>query len=203
MRGVLHAIGGVISAAVVLAAFWAAVRLLAGRAFRRTAYPRRLLGPRRRGAVTLRPARLIGRVMVLALRFAAGAPLGKRRTDATFLSRGTHVVGGVPGWFTTGQLGRWAWLPGWQRAAVRWAAVAAAIGLYAWPLITGAVLGGLAVAAGAALAAHWRRARWGGRWSALSTCSCAAISAPTPPRARSAGWMSRAGSPPARTLWSR
>ena len=50
VRSVFHAIGGVISAAVVLAAFWAAVRLLAGRAFRRAAYPRRLLGPRRRGA---------------------------------------------------------------------------------------------------------------------------------------------------------
>ena len=91
VRSVLHAIGGVISAAVVLAAFWAAVRLLAGRAFRRAAYPRRLLGPRRRGAVTLRLARLAGRVLVLAVRFAAGAPLGRRRTDATFLSRGTHA----------------------------------------------------------------------------------------------------------------
>jgi hypothetical protein len=39
VRLVLHAIGGVISAAVVPAAFWAAVRLLAGRAFRRAAYP--------------------------------------------------------------------------------------------------------------------------------------------------------------------
>jgi hypothetical protein len=157
---VLHAIGGVISAAVVLAAFWAAVRLLAGRAFRRAAYPRRLLGPRRRGAVTLRLARLAGRLLQLAVRFAAGAPLGKRRTDATFLSRGTHPVGGVPGWFTTGQPGRWAWLPGWQRAAIRWAAVTAAIGFYAWPLTTAAVLGGLAVAAGAALAPQWRRARY-------------------------------------------
>ena len=146
VRLVLHAIGGVISAAVVLAAFWAAVRLLAGRAFRRAAYPRRLLGPRRRGAVTLRLARAAGRVLLLAVRFAAGAPLGRRRTDATFLSRGTHAVGGVPGWFTTGQPGRWAFLPGWQRAAVRWAAVAAAVGLYARPLITAAVLGAAAVA---------------------------------------------------------
>ena len=39
---------------------------------------------------------------MLAVRFATGAPLGKRRTDATFLSRGTRPVGGVPGWFTTG-----------------------------------------------------------------------------------------------------
>ena len=153
-----HAIGGVISAAVVLAAFWAAVRLLAGRAFRRAAYPRRLLGPRRRGPVTLRLARTAGRALLLAARFAVGAPLGKRRTDATFLSRGTRPVGGVPGWFTTGQPGRWAWLPGWQRAAIRWAAVAAAIGLYARQLIAAAVLGGLAAAAGAALALRWRRA---------------------------------------------
>jgi len=103
---VLHAIGGVISAAVVLAAFWAAVRLLAGRAFRRTAYPRRLLGPRRRGAILLPMIRAAGRALLLAARFATGAPLGRRRTDATFLSRGTHAVGGVPGWFTTGQPGR-------------------------------------------------------------------------------------------------
>ena len=158
VRSVLHAIGGVISAAVVLAAFWAAVRLLAGRAFRRAAYPRLLLGPRRRGAVTLRLARLSGRVLLLATRLAVGAPLGKRRTDATFLSRGTRPVGGVPGWFTTGQPGRWAYLPGWQRAAVRWTAVAAVLGVYARPLITVAVLGALAVAAGAALALQWRRA---------------------------------------------
>ena len=123
--------------------------------------------------------------MVLASRFATGAPLGQRRTDATFLSRGTRPVGGVPGWFTTGQPGRWAYLPGWQRAAVRWAAVAAAIGLLR------------------PAADHRRRARrpgrrrpgrrWppagGGRgtcapWSAPSTCSCAATSAPTRPPAR-------------------
>ena len=158
VRSVFHAIGGVISAAVVLAAFWAAVRLLAGRAFRRAAYPRRLLGPRRRGAVTLRLARTAGWVLLLAARFAVGAPLGKRRTDATFLSRGTHPVGGVPGWFTTGQPGRWAHLPGWQRAAIRWTAVAAAIGLHARPLITASVLGGLVVVAGAVLALQWRRA---------------------------------------------
>ena len=157
VRIVLHAIGGVISAAVVLAAFWAAVRLLAGRAFRH-AGPR-VLRPRRRGAATLRLGRLAWLAVVLAVRFATGAPLGKRRTDATFLSRGTHVVGGVPGWFTTGQPGRWAFLPGWQRAATRWAVVAAAIGLYARPLITGVVLGAAAVAGAAALAPGWRRAR--------------------------------------------
>jgi hypothetical protein len=64
----------------------------------------------------------------------------------------------VPGWFTTGQPGRLSYLPGWQRAAVRWTAVAAAIGLHARPLITASMLGGLAVAAGAVLALQWRRA---------------------------------------------
>ena len=48
--------------------------------------------PRRRGAVTLRLARAVGRAVVLAARFAAGAPLGRRRTDATFLSRGTRAL---------------------------------------------------------------------------------------------------------------
>jgi hypothetical protein len=158
VRLVFHAIGGVISAAVVLAAFWAAVRLLAGRAFRRTAYPRRMLGPRRHGAVTLRLARAAWLAAALAVRFATGAPLGKRRTDATFLSRGTHPVGGVPGWFTTGQPGRWAYLPGWQRVAVRCAAVATVIGLHAHPLLTAAVLGAAAVAGAAALVTRWRRA---------------------------------------------
>jgi hypothetical protein len=160
VRGVLHAIGGVISAAVVLAAFWAAVRLLAGRAFRRTASPRRLLGPRRRGTITRPLARAAWRVLLVAVRFAAGAPLGRRRTDATFLSRGTRVVGGVPGWFTTGQPGRWAWLPGWQRAAVRWTAVTAAIGLYTRPLITATALGTAALARAAARVPRWRRARY-------------------------------------------
>ena len=68
-------------------------------------------------------------------------PPGRRRgvvphaapLAADFLSRGTHPVGGVPGWFTTSQPGRWAYLPGWQRAAVRWAAVAIAAGLYTRP----------------------------------------------------------------------
>ena len=159
MRLVLHAIGGVISAAVVLAAFWAAVRLLAGQAFHRTAYPRHLLGPRRRGTVTLRLARATGRILLLAVRFATGAPLGRRRTDATFLSRGTHPVGGVPGWFTTSQPGRLSYLPGWQRAIIRWTAVATAIGFYARPLITAAVLGAAAIVGAAALAPRWRQLR--------------------------------------------
>jgi hypothetical protein len=58
----------------------------------------------------------------------------------------------VPGWFTAAEPGRWAYLPGWKRAAVRWAAVAAAAGLLTRPLVTGAVLGWVAVIAGCALA---------------------------------------------------
>ncbi|HET6191754.1 MAG TPA: hypothetical protein VFE59_32685, partial [Trebonia sp.] len=119
-----------------------------------------MLRPRRRRSVPLRLGRTAWLAVVLVVRFAAGAPLGKRRTDATFLSAGTHAIGGVPGWFTTGQPGRWAYLPGWQRAAVRRTAVAATAGLDARPLLTGAVLGAAAAAAGAALAPGWRRARY-------------------------------------------
>ena len=163
MRLVLHAIGGVISVAVVLAAFWAAVRLLAGRAFHRTAYPRRLLGPRRcrRRLSQLRLARdsRVGAAAGRAVRRRCAAGAEQRTGRDVPVSHGsTHPVGGVPGWFTTGQPGRWAYLPGWQRAAIRWAAVAAAIGFYTRPLFTAAVLGGLAVAAGAVLALQWRRA---------------------------------------------
>jgi len=150
-----HAIGGVISAAVVLAAFWAAIRLLAGRAFRRAAYPRRLLAPHRRGAVAVPLARAAWRVVLVAARFASGAPLGRRRTDATFLSPGTHPVSALPGWYTTAQPSRWAYLPGWQRAAIRWAAVAIAIGLYARPVETGIVLGAAAGTGVAVVACRW------------------------------------------------
>ena len=90
----------------------------------------------------------MARVVVLAARFASGAPLGRRRTDATFLSAGTRALSGVPGWFTTAEPGWWAFWPGWKRAAVRWAAVAVAAGLYAHPLVTGAVLGWLALLTG-------------------------------------------------------
>ena len=93
VRSVFHAIGGVISAAVVLAAFWAAVRLLAGRAFRRAAYPRRLLGPRRRGAVTLRLARTsrAGRDAGSAVRHGRAAGQAAHRRDVL-------VTRHAPGW---------------------------------------------------------------------------------------------------------
>ena len=105
VRLVLHAIGGVISAAVVLAAFWAAVRLLAGRAFRRTAYPRRLLGPRRRGTVTLRLARAsragpaAGRPV--RHRRAAGQAAHRRHVPVTRHPsgrRGARLVHHQPAW---------------------------------------------------------------------------------------------------------
>ena len=122
-----------VSAVVVLAAFGAGLRWLAARAFGRSAPMPRLRLPGRRGGLLLGTWRVAVRAVVLAARFASGAPLGRRRTDATFLSPGTKAIGGVPGWFTTAEPGRWAYLPGWQRAAARWAAVAVAAGLSARP----------------------------------------------------------------------
>jgi len=159
--GLGRAVTEMVSAAAVLAAFGAGFRYLAGRAFGRQPGVPRLRAARfgRRGGLMAWLVRAGWRAVVLAGRFAAGAPLGQRRTDATFVSAGTKVTGGVPGWFSPGQPGRWAFLPGWQRAAARWAVIAAAAGLYARPLWTAAVLGWLAVLAGAALfpRLRWRR----------------------------------------------
>jgi hypothetical protein len=148
-----------VSTVVVLTAFGAGFRWLAGRAFGRTPGMGRLRVPGRRGMITIRLSRAVAWVVVLAVRFASGAPLGRRRTDATFLSAGTRALSGVPGWFTTAEPGWWAFWPGWKRAAVRWAAMAVAGGLYARPLVTGAVLGWLAVLAGFALAPRLKRWR--------------------------------------------
>jgi hypothetical protein len=149
------------SAAAVLAAFLAGARALAGRAFGRA--PRvpglRVRGGPRGGWLAI-PARLTGRLVVLAARFAVGAPLGTRRTDATFLDAGTRPIGGVPGWFSRGEPGRWAYLPGWQRAGIRWAAVAIAVGLDESPVWAGAILGWVAVLAGAVLFPRWQRWRY-------------------------------------------
>ena len=153
VHGLGHVLSGAVSAVVVLAAFGGllglAGRVLGSRS--RSPYPRlRVPGRRgRAGRLAAGPRRLVG-WRCWRGRFAAGAPLGQRRTDATFLTAGTKPIGGVPGWFTTGQPGRWAYLPGWKRAAVRWAVVAAAAGLMTRPLITGVVLGVLAIGGGAA-----------------------------------------------------
>ncbi|GEM_PF-996344 len=154
-----RAVADAVSAVVVLAAFGAGLRYLAGRAFGRSALPR-LRVPGQRGAVVLSLWRGVAWTVLLAGRFATGAPLGTRRTDATFISAGTKPIGGVPGWFTTGQPGRWAYLPGWQRAAVRWAVVAAGAGLAARPLVSGAALGWLAVLGAVAAFPRWRRWRY-------------------------------------------
>jgi hypothetical protein len=158
--GLTRVLADTVSAVVVLAAFGAGFRYLAGRAFGRAAGMPRLRLPGRRGAVTLSLSRAVARVVVLAAWFASGAPLGRRRTDATFLSAGTRALSGVPGWFTTAEPGWWAFWPGWKRAAVRWAAVAAAAGLDTYPLITGAVLGWLALLTGLALAPRLKRRRY-------------------------------------------
>jgi hypothetical protein len=150
-------VGGAVSAVVVLAAFGGLLGLARRVLGSRSRYPR-LRVPGQRGTLARPLARATWRLVLLAVRFATGAPLGQRRTDATFLTPGTKVIGGVPGWFTTGQPGRWAFWPGWKRATVRWAVVAAAAGLMTRPLITGIMLGVLAVAGGCA---GWPRLqRW-------------------------------------------
>ena len=155
--GLTRVLANTVSALVVLAAFGAGFRYLAGRRPGRAPGLPRLRLPGPRGTITVSLSRAVARVVVLAARFASGAPLGRRRTDATFLSAGTRALAGVPGWFTTAEPCWWAFWPGWKRAAVRWAAVAAAAGLDTHPLITGAVLGWLALLTGLALAPRWRR----------------------------------------------
>jgi hypothetical protein len=77
---------------------------------------------------------------------------GKRRTDATFLRRGTQAV--HPRWFGVAEASRWAMAPGWVRSAVRLAFVAVLVGLWRWRAGTEWVL----VLAGGPLAglACWR-----------------------------------------------
>lgn len=133
-------VGGVVSAVVVLAAFGGLLGLARRVLGSRSRYPR-LRVPGQRGWLSGPLARTTWQLVLLAVRFATGAPLGLRRTDATFLTAGTKPIGGVPGWFTTGQPGRWAYLPGWKRSVIRWAMIAAAAGLAARPLITGVLLG--------------------------------------------------------------
>jgi len=150
-----------LSAFAVLAAFAAGARALAGRAFGRAPrVPGLRVRAGHRGAWLGWPLHLAGRVLVVAGRFAVGAPLLARRTDATFVSAGTQVIGGVPGWFARGRPGRWAFLPGWQRAAIRWAAVAVAAGLYVSPVWAGAVLGWLALMTGGVLFPRFQRWRY-------------------------------------------
>jgi hypothetical protein len=159
VHGLGHAVSGAVSAVVVLAAFVGLLGLadrVLGRS--RSPYPRLRVPGYRRTSVLGWLARAAWWLVRLAGRFAAGAPLGQRRTDATFLTAGTKVIGGVPGWLSTGQPSRSAFWPGWKRAAVRWGVVAAAAGLAARPLTTGVMLGVLAVAGSCA---GWPRfQRW-------------------------------------------
>lgn len=153
-----HFLGGRVSAAVVLAAFTAAARLLLRRPGR-VRYPRPRAGYRTRGRASVLAWRGLRAAAVLAGRLASGAPLGRRRTDATFLSPGTRQLAGTPGWLTHARPGRWAYRPGWQRAALRWAALATTVGLLTRPLITLAALAGTGAAAGTALVITWPQLR--------------------------------------------
>jgi hypothetical protein len=147
----------VVSAVVVLACFGAGLRWLAGRSLGYSRVPRMRV-PGRRGTLAGWAIRAAWWLARLAGRFAAGAPLGARRTDATFFTPGAKVTGGVPGWWRGGQPSRWSFWPGWKRALARWFAVAAAAGLLIRPLVTGIMLGLLAAMAGAA---GWPRfQRW-------------------------------------------
>ena len=159
----------------------------------------RLRVPGRRGLVTVRLSRAVAQLAVLAVRFATGAPLGKRRTDATFLSAGTRALSGVPGWFTrpsraggrSGRAGngppsagsRSRPRPGWPPA--RWSP------------------GRCSASRASPGGARADRAFSGGGTNAgspaRSTSSSAATSAPTPATGPAAGWTSPRGSPPART----
>jgi hypothetical protein len=100
----------------------------------------------------------VGGVTRLAWRFATGAPLnGRRRTDATFLHRGRRELGRVPGWWD-GKVGRWAYLPGYQRAAARWAGLLLVIGWFTNRWLT--VLVALAAAGVAAWRLYPRALAW-------------------------------------------
>lgn len=87
-------------------------------------------------------------------RYAAGMPLnGVRRTDATFLNAGAAPAGGRAGFFARREPSRWAYWPGWKRAAVRWALLAAIAGyVFARPVTIAALA--VAVAVGT-----WRAVR--------------------------------------------
>ncbi len=158
MRGLGHVLSGAVSAVVVLAAF-GGLLVLTGRVMgsrSRSPYPRLYAPGYRPGWPAWPLTRAAWWLLLAAARFAADAPLSGRRTDATFLTPGTKPIDGVPGWFTTGQPGRRAYLPGWKCAAVH--RFVAAAGLCARPLVTGAVLGWMAIAS---TAAGWPRFR---RW---------------------------------------
>jgi hypothetical protein len=155
-----HLVSEAASAVVVLAVFAWGARALAGRAMGRGRTPRVRMRGGRGGGIVAGLARAAGRVVALAGRFVAGAPLGRRRTDATFLSRGTRAVAGMPGWLGRAEPGRWAYLPGWKRAAVRLGVLGAAVGLWLRPLWTGAVLGWLAAISGGVAVPRLQRWRY-------------------------------------------
>jgi hypothetical protein len=67
----------------------------------------------------------------IAGRFLSGRHLdGRARSDATFWSRGTQPLAGH--WWGPGRGSWWSMAAGWQRLAVRLAAIAVAVGLWRW-----------------------------------------------------------------------
>lgn len=111
---------------------------------------------------TARPARQPARPQHtpprLAARFLTGRHLdGRARSDATFWRRGTT---GPAHWWGTGRPSRWAMLAGWQRAGLRLAVLAVAIGLWRWRTGTEWLLAlAASFAAGLGAVRAWRAVR--------------------------------------------
>jgi hypothetical protein len=73
-----------------------------------------------------------GMIVLLGVtgRLASGRhPDGKRRSDCTFFSAGTHAE---PHWWGRGGDPKWALLPGWKRAACWWLVLGVSLGLRFW-----------------------------------------------------------------------
>ena len=69
-------------------------------------------------------------LLKVAWRFATGRHLdGRRRSDATFFAAGTHAD---PHYWGRGGESKWALLPGWKRAGIRWAFLVVPLGLWRW-----------------------------------------------------------------------
>lgn len=80
--------------------------------------------PRRRGSGLL----------TVAFRFAVGQHLdGKRRSDSTFFAAGTYAE---PHYWGRGGESKWALLPGWRRACIRWSCVLSVAGWFTYRTVT-------------------------------------------------------------------
>ena len=73
-------------------------------------------------------------VLKVLWRFAVGKHLdGRKRSDATFWAAGAHAE---PHYWGRGGESKWALLPGWRRAAIRWSCVLLLAGWLGWREVT-------------------------------------------------------------------